>query len=703
MNIRLPLVSSASLGLLALACAACASRPSDDAAPTVSSSPPVAEAPKSNASVVEQRTQKVSISRQAHGAAMSEVVLTAAADAALTLDVSGEVRLWPTLNAQAVSTPLALPVFEPAWMSVAQREGGHFVAAFVDTAGGAQVARVVTAGDAPSFEPLFELPAVDPQFEVYALPEGRVLTLGQDHRIRLFSDDGTLLSAIDRPGFVPWQLRVSNEPGQPLSVVAVLAGPTRVQPIKIEGNAMSLSGEAREIGLDRGPNRNDLILAPDGRSVAALRKPRSRGDVFTVELIELATNERRLVAGDIGNRKLPRLHWVDADRMLLEDGEGRGMWLDLDQAQTWTEPTDREFTEDIVPTPLMAVGLSRSSFETRPHTAVQAGVRVVPTSDTLVVDPLDEESHLVISQERMQPLAVALDDAGHRAAWGLVRRIVVDDVEDHSAIKSYNIEVNDAIELAFVGDEKLLHLGRAGELYLRTIDDGGIVSQVDLETDGTVASAGFRRTASGGTLGVVDQRSARTMQVLDVDLSGWKSPTVGPSDQRSRWPELGTRDSDTAHIMEAIGYDARRSREITALVADSQGRHLITGNGEHPVLHQLANGTVTELPLRGGLVRRVVPDPEGNRIAVVQRVSTGATFNEFAVSMYDLTAQRREWTHGVVGFSDLDWSGDGSRLAIASDDGGFVVDAATGDTHSVRRHLGLSAELHDDPTVAVAP
>ena len=81
---------------------------------------------------------------------------------------------------------------------------------------------------------------------------------------------------IDRAGFVPWQLRVVDGP-KAVHVAAILAGPTRVQPLRLAGDQIMIAGEPRTVELDRGPNLNDLQLTPEGQAIV-VERPLVRGE-----------------------------------------------------------------------------------------------------------------------------------------------------------------------------------------------------------------------------------------------------------------------------------------------------------------------------------------------------------------------------------------------------------------------------------------
>src|SRR5690606_17817392 len=79
-------------------------------------------------------------------------------------------------------------------------------------------------------------------------------------------------------------------------------------------------------------------------TIAALRRPRARGRDFSIELIDLETDARRLIGGRTDSTVRSRMHFVDADRILLETGSnnGRGVWVELASAESLSDPADAD-------------------------------------------------------------------------------------------------------------------------------------------------------------------------------------------------------------------------------------------------------------------------------------------------------------------------------------------------------------------------
>ncbi|MEM7151871.1 MAG: hypothetical protein AAF799_03470 [Myxococcota bacterium] len=703
--------SALTIGLALLASSACANRSTEAGDPAKPSQPPAEVTAAPVAPEQELQDDVLQLARSLHGADMTEIVLDHRAEAALTLDTEGTVRLWPKLRSADVGTPLALPVQEPAWMSLARADDGGFVVGFIDTAGGVRVARVEVDEQTKGarMTELFELPATQPHFELYVIDGGtRVLTLARDHSITLLDRTGGVVSTIDQASFVPWQLRVSALPGQDPSIMAVLAGPTRVQPIELRDDRLAIVGDARTVVIDRGPNRNDMSLSPDGRTLAALRKPRTRDGRFSVEFIDLETDARTLLVGELDNKRLPRMHWVDDERLLVDSGTGRGFWLERSTAIEWEGSTDRKEIEDVTPVPLREVGLAASTRTLRSQSTVVSGLRAVPTPESLILDPLDEPNFVEIQCERMLPTTVALDEHGTRVAWGTSRGTVAVESVGSGEARVLPREIPSPRELAFLGDDRIFALGSDGGLSIVGLDDGQVISTNDTFRNGELVAADFRRDGfEGGRLAIIGDSSASEFQVVEVTHGGFGATTTIPSQQRGQWPELGSHTRDSQVILERLGLTEVRGRDVEALFELGDSRTFVASDRSAPVVHVAGTGEPLRFDLRGGFLRSVVPDPAGERVAVVQLVHRSDVFIEFsradfldrfAVSLYDSRSGEQVWSRGVTGFDDLDWSSDGKRLAIAAHDGGWVIDANSGDSLLARGHLGVQVVESPDPT-----
>jgi hypothetical protein len=655
---------------LALGVAGCANRSHEGAAPDaiVPEASASSDAAHADADARASSRPAVALERRAHDVRMTEVVPDAAGVSALTLDEHGGVRLWPDLHAEDALVPIELPVHEPTWMSLSRGEAG-FVAAFVDTAGAARVARIEPTEGGARWIPLFHTPPTDPLLEVHVLRGGtRILALGVDHRVRLFDRSGAVRAEIDRAGFVPWQLRVAEPEGGDPVVLAVLSGPVRVQRIALGKDSLDVVGEPLNVALDRGPNRNDLELTPDGGTVLALMRRKAKTARFELEAIDLATGARTIVAAESDMKIRPRVLALGGSRVLLETGSGKGLRLDASAGSVWP-PVDGVPDRDALPlTTLAPAELSESSEDARMHAVVRGRVRLLPTAAGLVVDPLkDGEPTRVLGTEPFSPTAVALDRTGDRVAWATARALVIETLAGEPTPHRATVSSEPTKLLAFVGADALVLMDAKGRVRLQRLGDGTEIASAEVPVSWGIAASGFRPAkdgAAGGEIVLSSLDPGEPVRVLSVTESGLGELRSVPKAERSAWPEAG-----------------KPNRAGSAEFLAAQGLQL------------------APLDLRPAKVLLAEPDPAGARTALAQKIleaegtfdATTETWIEgdktFVVTMVDREANTRTWTLPSVALADLAWSADGRRVAIADRNGGLVLDAATGDTLHARRRI----------------
>jgi hypothetical protein len=506
--------------LLSLALTGCAGTPpnSTTAEPTAPSVTPTADAPTMAAPTVAAPTR---LSRRLHAHAMTEVVLDAHGRGALTLDDHGGLRLWPDVQAEDVALPIA--------------------------------SRVA----------LFELPAVDPQFEIHVLDGGaRILALGKDHRVRLFDADGRVLSQIDQRGFIPWQLRVVETPDKPVALAAVLTQPVRAQALALDGDTLRVVGEGRMVALDQSPNRNDLSLSPDGTTIAALRRTSAKKGEFALQLITLATGERRVIMGNVDEKARPRLHYVDDDRVLLESGSGKGFWIDLAQAL----PRD---ATSFPPAAMRAVALPGGTGDLRMQVTFAAGVRAVATDTTLTIDPVATADHRVLRRAPFDATAIALDATGTKVAWSRGTSVWVEDLDDDDAAPvSFDLAAP-VRALAFAEDGQLRVVTPVGASIVDAT--GTVVGTADAAPVAAPAkpdTSGLRLRGRAAMAAV----AAPTGSLLAVALS--QGPTL-LSDRRPVLAALGMFDTATHERLWAAPLG-----NLALLAWSGDGRRIASLDGE---------------------------------------------------------------------------------------------------------------------------
>ncbi|KIG19182.1 hypothetical protein DB30_04647 [Enhygromyxa salina] len=670
------------------------------------------------APVAAPRDRSLTISR-GPGHAPHEVELDPRGQAALTIDAHGSVCLWPAVRSTdpELARPYVLPMQEPLWMSLAQAQDGSFVVALIDTTNAGQVVAVAPGKDGreAKLTPLFAIPPDDPLLELHALDGGeRVLALGVDHRVRLYdAKSGALLSVIDERSFGPWQLRVAHgAPGQPPQLAAILAQPVRVQALELRDDQLSIASEARGVALDRGPNRNDLLLSPDGQVMAALRRPRSRGREFAIELIDLRSGERRLVAGKTDSVIRTRMHFAEAGRILLETGStsGKGLWVELAKAELLADPADADPTsklaERLYKTAHDSIPLAASA-ERRPeyfepefdppwdrgvrfHASVVAGVRVnvdrAPgfgrdsnLGIALIVDPLDSDQHLVIRPGVRYSYAVkgALDHAGARLAVASDTTLSVTNLEDGASVLDETEHgAGSILSLDFADRDHVLLVDDKGRLKLFDVGSGALVASTKLDFTWSIQGLAYHANEAGG--GVLGWRSGRPRdpeRLLEIRDGQLGSVIELPRDQRPLW--LETLDLSDAEAGALFGMSEFQADDVVDEYTSARdGRMFYTEKSARTPLVVRSGSEDTSFRLPAGQGRRLLVSPEGSRIAVVQFRDRHPWGEDHLLSVLNTETGERLWTLGSDRpIQHLGWSGDGRRMAI----GATVHDAGTGE------------------------
>lgn len=645
-----------------------------------------------------------------HVAAMTEAFLDPRGTAALTLDTFGEVRLWPELRSESARLPLILPAQEPVWLSLARVDAQSFVVAWIDMAGAAQVGRVEFVDGNARFLPLFAIPPTDSLFEIHVLDGGqRLLALGKDHRVRLYDSDGLPLSVLDKPGFAPWQLRVVQPEHGHAQVAVVLAHPVRAQALTLANDTLASVGQAWTVALDQSPNRNDLALTPDGKTIVALRRPRARGTRWELQLIDLATGERRELAGRGNTRVRPRLHLVSGARALLEPGGNKGFWVDLSLA---TKVADRDPDKDLRLTQTSSVPLPAADEAHRMHASVVHGLRIVPDGRRLIADLVDEPEHLVLDSIALEPTVFALDQRGERVAWDFGGQVAVEDValasgatDLQGGVRKLGKLSDPLLLIEFLTDDRLLLLDRKGRLTVLDLSDGATVASSRIRVHWGPKTVAFRRTGpAAGTVAVraVDRWAPMVAVEIDgttiSDVRAMGSTEVasfsefGPAPQQLKGFEL--RVSPIAAVLRSPLDD-----RVAVLQAPARDRQSFRCTRK-PCIPGRA---LTDGERRTVTVRAVTPSIPATDERRVRRMmrrpdSRGPVIDpdQFTVTVLDVESMQQRWSR-FVGATHPRWSGDGRRIVLAGHHGGFlVVDAANGALLGRRTDLGLRVQRLPD-------
>jgi hypothetical protein len=674
-----------------------------------------------------------------HEATLTEVWLDTRASAALTLDALGDVRLWPTLPTQGSATeaaaldklaPIRVPFREPLWLSFARTGERSFVVAAIDTAQAARVLEIDLdeAGNA-TFRERFTIPPRDPLLELHVLDQGeRLLALGVDHRIRLYNRSGKLLSELTEYGLAPWQLRIVGPPEAP-QLAMVLAGPTRLQRFTITDDRLAKHGEARAFTLDRGPNGNDLALLPSGRVAAVLRRPEQKGLQWSLELHDLDSGEIRVLWGEIEAKWRPRLHIIDEEHALLEDGIA-GYWVDLRQAVVMPAmPAGVAFElpeklEELPPeshVTVRRVPLPGTSQTVRRHTSVVAGLRVVPVGRALLLDPVPStppaggERHHRLGHRAVSIRGLDFDGAGELLAIDYDKKIVIENTTTGSAQPGGCASEN-LIRFAFTDPDHILLLGtnqaqicawRTGQM-VATIE---LPAPPDMPDSPNIERAILHPTGPGtGEIGLRRSAWIDDGNKLDLTHTSYANNQFGALEplaksDRSSWPEL--EDKWQVAVVDAVGNrylaNERNTRKLEITLASGETRDLA-----------LVEAGATEID-----IWRIEPSRDGRFLAIVTTDGDSDGYGHgyyggYSGYGYNITDTLSIWATAseppellwstIVSSSSIDlaWTDDGSRLAM-EDNGRLRVLTNRGEVLLDRgvRDFQLE-ELPDDPS-ATAP
>ncbi|MEM6289794.1 MAG: hypothetical protein AAGA54_00970 [Myxococcota bacterium] len=610
---------------------------------------PSLEAAAPEEPVVTEPAPSMALVRAEHQHPMTEVVLSPSGASALTLDAQGGVRLWRDVTADDV--PIELPVEEPLWMSVAESEDGLRVA-FVDTAGGSFVATVTFSEEGVSWRPAFEMPPTDPMFELHVLEGGaRILALGVDHRVRLYDARGTTLATLDEHGVIPWQLRVGTDAqGKPVAA-AVQFSPVRIQRLSLDEDRLALVGEAHTIGIDQSPNRNDIAMSPDGSYVTAMQKTDPKRGRFELEIIDLQDGSRRMLVGESDTLFRPRVHPLH-EAILAETGSGQALRLSLDEAVPWTPGADRALLE---PAAATTVPLSGSDDDSMMHATLQRGRHASARGDTLFVQSIDRQTKVERRPAPFVPVAAALDHAGTTVAWATETSIELEGPGGRTSLAASGEPI---VVIGFGHEDTLVTVDAKGTAQIRTRASGEVLDEAALTVSWGVLDHGWRVTATGGTVVLGDDKPSAPLQVLHVEGTHFGAREAVATGKRASWPEGGKpRRVDSADWMTAMGLD------LDALEIPPEALRTVRPNADDSlvIVHQ---------------ARRFQGFDRAR--GVWKRGEAGV------LTGVDAKTSKRLWSRAVDRVEDLAWSGDGSRFVYVDGTGGYVCDAATGETLSQR-------------------
>jgi WD40 repeat protein len=676
----LPLFLVAALGLVACKPGADTRDPGDPGKPRRGESAKADEDTQANPKPI------VFASRGApHGAPITLIALSPDGKAAMTRDTAGGVRMWPALDGSR--EPLVVPIRDPRSLALAEAEGGGWIAALVDTAGGA---RLIAIDEAGKMQPLASLSPMAMIAEMVVMPGGRqILAVGSDHVIRLFDRQGKELAKFDKPKLRPAMLRIAASAEGGARAFALTAGEfdssgrfaVEILPLELGSDRIEIAGGRQTIHLDGPPTSDNPTIAPDGRAAVFLQRQRTGGATWKVHGIQLDDGKSISVDTEMVTPAPPRMGLLSNGRVLLDDGTGLGRIVDLAKKKT------------------VVTGV-RSSPNVNHLASTFAGpTRAVPANTWLAVHDLDSDELLYLGYDQVSVTDVGLSSTADRVAWAFGDRLAIEQLEGERAGDVLEVPGSRGIgyrNVDFVDSKLIVTLDWSGGAQLIDWRSGEIVDALDIGNNisvGTYARADegagvlFVRTNLWQNPLVVEvgggQFLGRYLIYGNANFTGVLAPTGESIDQWGGWaldglaklrrypladlrPGLDTVASlDRGDVLafgnpEQFAVDGRGQQWWVRTEAASRPRlfrsKLGAGQAEKDVL----------LPI--GFITMLEPSPDGRRIAVVQ-----ARDSSQVVSIYDAETMQVLWARPAAAVGGLSWSDDAGEVAIAGQFAGGVV------------------------------
>ena len=610
-----------------------------------------------------------------HGASIERMVIAPGADGILSADKAGSVRLWPALDGS--HEPLPIPVRGPRAMSLAA-QGEDWIVAVVDSAGGTHIMRVDRKG---KVENLADITPFQPVRAVTVLPGGkRVLVLGEDHRIRMFSSAGNELGTLEEREFRPAHMFI-NAAGDVMTVAVKdrLGGKIKAEAQRIEvGPAkLSLLGAPTAFRTAVEPGLESFGLAPDGKRFAYLDRQNNKWHAVAVDLDSGRSTDIDL---EIQDNQTPTLGFVADDRLFVTSRD-RGMaWLvDAENKTRWPRVTAHQPSQ---PMPVV-------------H---GPGLQVVGYGMWLAVQKLENNEIDYLGYRSFVAQSGAMSPSGKHIAWSLGGELLIESADGSGPTHRVRPNTPFASQfVSFVDDDHVVAAGTDGALRVYRWADDELIDEMSL---GTGLQAAHFDLEHGLILAHRMFGDAAVVEVTeDHELAGPYLVSDGAflmglagtgGNGAAIWTLDGTqklRKYTLAELRGDLSHKQASERGETlpvpgggrVVAVDGRGNYyLVVVDGIHTRLERRrGEDAPVKVSLGAHRVNQLAISPDGKHVVAV--ADTGTLLG------FDAQTLESRWSFANTQMQgNPSFSPDGRRLLVMSSTGAAVLDAASGEVLSRR-------------------
>lgn len=585
-----------------------------------------------------------------HGGRIEQVAVTEQADAALTFDSVGGVRLWPALDGSRPPVPVA--VVAPRQLALAHA-GRDLLAAVLDEAGGVRLLRLGRDG---SRRGEVQLPSEVAYAQVIALGDG-VLARSADQRVTWFSADGTSRGSVAAdPG-----TRIQTIAARQGAAIAVMTDGTKPALRWLQTFAGELMWGA-SVALPTAVSDGAIALSPSHRRIALI-DDRAMMAVYDVGLVAVRIGDTMSARGDA------TLGFIDDDHVAVI-GSSRLQW--------WSAPTKPSSDPWAVTTPSLPVP---SRMQSSDAGAAADGVAVTGFGGALALSDREHVHYLGYKEQGVGNLGAApgslwLSLSSSNVVWLDDTLAAVRDVELRASSDS------SWIYAVPVGDRHVVTQQTVdGKYQVRLVDVEDREHPVELGTYPSVDR--IELSPDGGLLAVA---VSSTVHRFALDLAANRARELPELKTHGSLVSLRLLDPARADGMTAItlGWEHQWDESYTLTVYREHaapkklkqfGGRLIDIDAAGNVYQAVGN----QIRIRHGETRvsTIEVDHIGSAVAVAPDGAHFAVQDDNDIVVVD-RAGAEQWRHTLWGTAQLVFTHDGKHLAARANGGIVLFDAASG-------------------------